>query len=129
MKQTTLTSKSIHPDDMALFRHHIEMFIKRVESLETLSKTISEDFALPKERWFARAAAVVMHSDHHNDDKGYIFLYMLHPQYMLNVSGGSFKYGNKEDLLEFMRADNIVDLLLERAQELDENLRDYDNED
>ena len=66
---------------------------------------------------------------HHNDDKGYIFLYMLHPQYMLNVSGGSFKYGNKEDLLEFMRADNIVDLLLERAQELDENLRDYDNED
>lgn len=116
-------------EDESLFCMHFHAFMLRLMDYEMKGgeACLVEDFALPKERWFARAASFSLTWDRHNEGKGYICLNLLHRDYMLNVST-ALAYGDKETLLETWVDFEDAEKLLAGARKLDEALRNYDDD-
>lgn len=111
------------------FHTHIGIFIDKLKSLDMTAyySTICEDFALPDNEWFARAASLSLKRDIHNPDKGYICLNLLHPHYMLNAST-FVKYGDKETLLSFFKESDCTEQLVSAAKTIDGKLRECDDD-
>jgi len=115
--------------DESLFCTHINIFMSKLMDYEMKGEEgyLVEDFALPKERWYARAASLSLQRDMHNEGRGYICLNLLHRDYMLNASA-AFAYGNKRTLLETLADYAVVEKMLDGARKLDGALKNYEDD-
>ena len=83
---------------------------KKLVSMQNIEHNISESFVLSSSDWFARAVALEIQKNIHNEGYGYLSLHMLHPHCMCDASTNVL-YGEKDSLLKFLNSNEGIENL------------------
>ena len=81
---------------------------KKLVSMQNIEHNISESFVLSSSDWFARAVALEIQKNIHNEGYGYLSLHMLHPHCMCDASTNVL-YGEKDSLLKFLNSNEGIE--------------------
>ncbi|WP_337949503.1 hypothetical protein [Prevotella sp.] len=100
---------------------------QKLVSMQNIEYNISESFVLSSDDWFARAVALEIRKNTHNECYGYLLLHLLHPHCMCDASTNVL-YGEKDSLLKFLNSNEGIENLIHGARTLDEKLKNWDDQ-
>ena len=100
---------------------------QKLVSMQNIEYNISESFVLSSDDWFARAVALEIQKNIHNEDYGYLSLHLLHPHCMCDASTNVL-YGEKDSLLNFLNSNEGIEKLIHGARTTDEEMKNWDDQ-